>query len=52
MRPHECLWFYNDLAWSNSTIALATVCFLHMSKQLVIESDGDSFLERESRLGV
>lgn len=49
--PHESHWFCNDLALSDPTIAMATACCLHMYKQLVIESDGDSFLGRERRLG-
>lgn len=32
-------------------MATATACCIHMYKQLVIESDGDSFVERERRRG-
>lgn len=52
LRPHESLRFCNDLALSNPTIAMATVCCTRMYKQLVIESDGDSFVERERRRGL
>lgn len=51
-RSHESLWFYNDLALSDPTIAMATVCCIHMYEQLVIESDRDSFLDRERRWGL
>lgn len=52
MQPHESHWFCNDLALSDPTIAMATVCCIHMYKQLVIESDGDSFVQRERRRGL
>ena len=36
---------------SDATIARAAACCIHMYKQLVIESDGDSFVERQRRRG-
>lgn len=51
MRPRESLWFCNDLVLSDPTIAMATVCCIHMYEQLVIESDGDSFVEKGEKKG-
>lgn len=36
---------------SDPTIAMATVCCIYVYMQLVIESDGDSVLEREREEG-
>ena len=54
MWPCESLWFCNDLVLSDPTIAPATACRIHMYKRLVIESDGDSFVEKgeKKRTGV
>lgn len=52
--PRESLWFCNDLVLSDPTIAPATACRIHMYKRLVIESDGDSYVEKgeKKRTGV